>query len=504
MRSRLPKILTVVFLFFIILQTSAFLYLNLFYSPAQADGEMPEWTMPELQITIPGMEEFTEPSACPDDPSKKCVPWIGQYIAGVYKYAIGIVGILAAVVLMFGGVLWLTAGGNAERVGNAKSWIGASLTGLVLALCSYMVLYQINPKLTQFKPIKVAVVSDKSKGCCEHATGCESDILKSDCEKKDGYIAWTSDSCEKNNKCACANGKGTLINGGTATIETLCQQHCGDKDSTVDMSESSGGRYCCVCIEEAVSEDLPNCSSGIIANTGTPNMDKAKNECSTKCQAEGKIYEDIDWANSKISAVPPVSGLYCCKCAIDCTIPANNGKICGTNKVCDDNSCKSCEDDIGGWCSSDVCCPGMCCEQLTGFDKCKTGTPTNGKYCSEEPEPEEEAEELTTGCCLYGQSCITSSQTNCLAVSGEWQGCSTCEEEPEPEECEGADEGTSCSGGYCYGGTCLSGKGSSRNSCGNDGGSTCFDGTFYNPCPGARSLDAGGRDCESGLYCCTN
>ncbi len=76
---------------------------------------------------------------------------IAQYIRAIYKYAIGIVGILAAVVLMFGGIIWLTAGGNATQITNAKSWIGASLTGLVLALLSYMILATVNPALVNFK-----------------------------------------------------------------------------------------------------------------------------------------------------------------------------------------------------------------------------------------------------------------------------------------------------------------------------------------------------------------
>jgi hypothetical protein len=163
MLSKLPKILTILFILFVVLQISSFLFLNLFCLPAQAEAE---WKIPDLQITIPGMKKFTTPGPCPDDPTKTCVPWIGQYIAGIYKYAIGIVGILATVVMMIGGIMWIVAGGNATRVGEAKAWIGASLTGLVLALTSYTILYQINPKLTQFKPIKVTTV--EKRGCCEY------------------------------------------------------------------------------------------------------------------------------------------------------------------------------------------------------------------------------------------------------------------------------------------------------------------------------------------------
>ena len=100
---------------------------------------------------------------------------IGEYINSIYKYAIGTVGILAVVVMMFGGMLWLTAGGSQEKIGSAKSWIGASLTGLVLTLASYTILNTINPDLVNFKPIQMAEVvkiDDNAKIiCCDYNTG---------------------------------------------------------------------------------------------------------------------------------------------------------------------------------------------------------------------------------------------------------------------------------------------------------------------------------------------
>ncbi|HTW96191.1 MAG TPA: hypothetical protein VMD74_00850, partial [Candidatus Methylomirabilis sp.] len=60
---------------------------------------------------------------------------------------VGAVGVLAAVVLMIGGLMWITAGGSSDRIGEAKAMITASLTGLVLALTSYLILSQVNPAL---------------------------------------------------------------------------------------------------------------------------------------------------------------------------------------------------------------------------------------------------------------------------------------------------------------------------------------------------------------------
>lgn len=87
---------------------------------------------------------------------------IARYVQAIYKYAIGIVGILAAVVLMIGGVMWIVAGGNVTKIGEAKSWIGASLTGLILALCSYLILATVNPALVNFKTSTIETV-EKNK-----------------------------------------------------------------------------------------------------------------------------------------------------------------------------------------------------------------------------------------------------------------------------------------------------------------------------------------------------
>ena len=114
---------------------------------------------------------------------------IAKYIQAIYNYAIGIVGILAAVVLMFGGVIWLTAGGSPDKVNEAKAWIGASLSGLILVLCSYMILNTINPDLVSFKEIAPSPIAEKQgnyAGVVDEGACCEY-------YEKDGKISSTKD-----------------------------------------------------------------------------------------------------------------------------------------------------------------------------------------------------------------------------------------------------------------------------------------------------------------------
>jgi len=126
---------------------------------------------PALQINIPTVSFGAEKGL-----------WIGEYIRGIYQYAIGIVGILAAIVLMWGGVMWLTSGGNTGQVSEAKEWIKASLTGLVIALSSYTILYIINPDLTTFKSLNIESIE-------KTAATAESDASISETTLADSGVA---------------------------------------------------------------------------------------------------------------------------------------------------------------------------------------------------------------------------------------------------------------------------------------------------------------------------
>jgi len=122
------------------------------------------------QIKIPGMDlVFTK---CTTGEGYKITGLsISQFIIAVYKYAIGIVGIVSAIVLMWAGFLWLTAGGNQARVTDAQGWIKGSLTGLALALCSFLILSTVNPSLTKFKSVDITPIGEEeiktdSINCC--------------------------------------------------------------------------------------------------------------------------------------------------------------------------------------------------------------------------------------------------------------------------------------------------------------------------------------------------
>lgn len=59
--------------------------------------------------------------------------------ARVIRVAMSLLGILAVAILIFAGFTWMTAGGNDEKIGEAKKWMFAGVIGLALILSAYAV-----------------------------------------------------------------------------------------------------------------------------------------------------------------------------------------------------------------------------------------------------------------------------------------------------------------------------------------------------------------------------
>lgn len=76
-----------------------------------------------------------------------CVSGFPEYLQAIYNLFVGISGILAVIMIMFGGFQWLIAGGNPTKITGAKTQILSALAGLTLLLASYTILNVINPNL---------------------------------------------------------------------------------------------------------------------------------------------------------------------------------------------------------------------------------------------------------------------------------------------------------------------------------------------------------------------
>lgn len=294
------KLISVIILFFV------FAIFSLIIPKAQAEV----WEVPQPQIDIPTVK-LTEPAPCEDNGGSMCVPWIGEYISGIYQYAIGIVGVVAALVMMFAGVLWITAGGNASKIDDAKAWMGAALAGLVLALGSYTILYQVNPELVQIQPIKI-----------KEAEKYESENLTFfNIEEIGTEISVTDDD-------------GNSLP--TSEIRQECLENCGGGEIIV---QKVGDEYRCICESEV--EEYCRAEGGTLVNSDR--------SCQERCGRNNYDFKMM-----------PTSGSFCCTCN------DNNGEggSCGTGNGCTSGlycyagTCYS--GDSGDNCGTDRCYQGSC------------------------------------------------------------------------------------------------------------------------------------------------
>jgi len=74
---------------------------------------------------------------------------IPSYLNTVYKFAVGISGLLALGMIVAGGVYYTVSAGNSGRQGEAKSMITSAIWGLVLLFASYLILNTVNPQITK-------------------------------------------------------------------------------------------------------------------------------------------------------------------------------------------------------------------------------------------------------------------------------------------------------------------------------------------------------------------
>lgn len=80
--------------------------------------------------------------------SDKKVTDLTDYIGKLYKFTVGAIGIISAVMIMVNGLRWAAASGNSEQIGTAKEGITSAIIGLIIALSSYLILNTLNPTLT--------------------------------------------------------------------------------------------------------------------------------------------------------------------------------------------------------------------------------------------------------------------------------------------------------------------------------------------------------------------
>jgi len=60
-------------------------------------------------------------------------------IGTIIKIVLSLLGLIAVVLIIAGGFMWMTSGGNEEKIKNAKQLMGSAVVGLVIVLLAYSI-----------------------------------------------------------------------------------------------------------------------------------------------------------------------------------------------------------------------------------------------------------------------------------------------------------------------------------------------------------------------------
>jgi hypothetical protein len=84
---------------------------------------------------------------------------LAQIVAWFYALLVGLSGLAAFIMIVWGGIQWMTSSGDPTRTSEAKDRIQKALLGLLLVLASFLILQTINP---EFNTLRVPSTSPSS------------------------------------------------------------------------------------------------------------------------------------------------------------------------------------------------------------------------------------------------------------------------------------------------------------------------------------------------------
>jgi len=72
---------------------------------------------------------------------------LGTRAGKVANVILKMLGILFVILMIFGGIIWMTAAGNEERISQAKQLIIAASVGFIITFMSYSIMFIVNSYL---------------------------------------------------------------------------------------------------------------------------------------------------------------------------------------------------------------------------------------------------------------------------------------------------------------------------------------------------------------------
>lgn len=253
---------------------------------------------------------------------------LSKYIIAIYNYGLAIAGILATIVLMGGGVLWLVSGGESGKINQAKELITGSITGAIILVAAWMILNTVNPNLVNLKSIETVVIK-RVAYCCDPINGNVIMNKEGKCSTASAVKCVEGQICKNtgNNKFLCVSDQGS---------------YCCEYKANSGIKMVS-----CATIPFDNKTKCPTPPSGFYYATSYSNLYCGnKTMMATDCKGGNCVGKDAG------DNCDGVSGAYCYN-EICYTGVGPEGQPCGneTNSKCDkdlEQGGKNCVGDLGG------------------------------------------------------------------------------------------------------------------------------------------------------------
>ena len=296
----------------------------------------------EIEVTLPG------------GPTAGSEVSLKSYIQYIYIFGLSLIGIAALGVLVYGGFMYMMSDTVVSKE-DAKKYIWAAITGLILGLSAYLILNTINSDLVSLTPPELNDLSEskepvKPTDCTDDASACTRCEVCVPSGIEEGKKI-CSNKCI--GECKICEGEGENAQcvkkeDGEKCIEytngTCKDGSCKspDKDClTKDIRCTPNGTNCCAPLECGVSgmcvkPKEPECVRESCLVGGTP------------------CCEGFTCIKNKCEKKEPVS--Y--SCSIYCSNPENRYE--GTRNTCDDcvaAGLTACEANCNTICHQEDCVP---------------------------------------------------------------------------------------------------------------------------------------------------
>ena len=96
---------------------------------------------------LPAQQIPFQPAQAPVIANPTAATDFGTMISNVFNYGLVLVGISVFIMIMWGGILWLSSAANPGLISTAKRKIFNAIIGAVILLSAYVILRTINPEL---------------------------------------------------------------------------------------------------------------------------------------------------------------------------------------------------------------------------------------------------------------------------------------------------------------------------------------------------------------------